>query len=70
MQHWTKNFKTDNFIFLESKHVQTRTNKGKDNILNDKEAGEKLYNDQYLSTKQDGSTQVTTIRIIPSSPGI
>ena len=70
MYHWTKNLKTDNFTFLESKHVQTRKNKGKDKTLIDEEAGEKLYNDQYLSTKQDCLTQVTTIRIIPSSPGI
>ena len=56
-------------IFSESKHVQTKRRKGNDKRLIDDKEGEKVLNNQYLSTKADASSQVTRIRITPSSPG-
>ena len=62
-------FKPRISIFSESKHVQTKRRKGNDKRLIDDKEGEKVLNNQYLSTKADASSQVTRIRITPSSPG-
>ena len=60
----------EKFYFSESKHVQTKRSKGNDKRLIDDQEEEKMLNNQYLSTKADASSQVTKIRITPSSPGI